>query len=137
MLAKTCLTGYRKQGFHDFDDKIFDGKDLYLIDVDECVDLYSGFRGYRDTLLNPKDTRKLREFRKMQRGTFKGTLGDVLFEYRKSLTPSQEDRKLYTKTFFKTLGWKEPSIKEMTKLTSFDEKRMTMDSYMSMMHDTD
>ncbi len=138
MLGKICLAGYRKQGFTDFDDKIFDGKYLYLIDVDECVDLYFGLSpGYRKILLNPKETSGLRDFRKMQKAIFKGTLKDALSEYRKSLTPTKEDMKYYAKTFYKTLGWKEPSQRQISKLTTFSGDYMTQDRFMSMMSDTD
>ncbi len=137
MLGKVCLAGYRKQGFEDFDDKIFDGKDLYLIDVDEYVDLYYGFRDYRKVLLNSKETSGLRDFRKMQKATFKGALKDVLSEYRKSLTPTREDMEYYARIFYKSLGWKEPSQKQLSKLTTFSDDYMTQDRFMSIMSDTD
>ena len=73
-------------------------------DVDECVDLYYGFRDYRKVLLNPKETSGLRDFRKMQRATFKGVLKDALSEYRESLTPTREDLEYYVKTFYHTMG---------------------------------
>ncbi len=137
MLGKMCLTGSRKQGFTDFDDKIFDGRDLYLIDVDECIDLYYGFREYRKVLLNPKEASGLRDFRKMQRATFKGELQDALSEYRGSLTPTKEDLEYYIKTFYQTVGWKEPSQRQISKLTTFSEDYMTQDRFMSIAGDTD
>ncbi len=138
MLGKVCLAGYRKQGFIDFDDKIFDGEDLYLIDVDECVDLYFGLvPDYRKILLNPRETSGLRDFRKMQRAIFKGELKDALSEYRESLTPTKEDMEHYVRTFYKTLGWKEPSQRQISKLMDFPDDYMTQDRFMSMMSDTD
>jgi len=138
MLGKICLAGYRKQGFADFDDKIFDGRDLYLIDVDECVDLYFGFNpDYRKILLNPKETSDLRDFRNMQKAIFKQELKDALSAYRESLTPAKQDMEHYIRTFYKTLGWKEHSQRQISKLTTFSGDYMTQDRFMSMMSDTD
>jgi len=138
MLAKVCQAGYRKQGFHDTDDKIFDGKDLHLIDVDECVDIYFGLRAdYRKILLNPRDTSGLREFRRMQGDLFKTALKDALSEYKNSLTPTREEMHYYAKIFYQTLGWKEPSTKQLTNLLDFPENYMTQDRYMALMMDTD
>ncbi len=73
----------------------------------------------------------------MQREIFKGTLKDALSEYKGSLTPTREDMEYYARTFYHTLGWKEPSQRQLSKLTDFPEDYMTQDSFMSMMSDTD
>ena len=92
MLAALCLGGYRKAGFTDFDDKIFDGKELYLIDVDECGDLYYYVTSnFREILLNPSDT-KLREFRKTQKNLFIKLMRDANFDYKDTETQSEDDK---------------------------------------------
>ena len=137
MLAKLCLAGYRKQGFSDFDDKIFDGERLYLIDVDECVDLY-GFLNpnYRDVLLNPKDNSRLKAFRKMQRNVFKGMLKDTLFNYRNNLTSTKDDMIEYINKFYDIMGWKVYE-REVSKLTTFEKHYITHDTLMSEMSHSD
>jgi len=137
MLAALCLGGYRKMGFEDFDDKVFNGSDLFLIDVDECDNLYFPWSpDYRDVLLNPSDQKKLKGFRRTQRGLFRRMLMDAIYEYRDSLTPNQEDKKAYVESFFRKIGWKSPTQKEVRKLTTFKKNYMTLDSYMAMMSDT-
>lgn len=138
MLAVLCLSGYRKIGFTDFDDKIFDGTNLYLIDVDECRDLYySSAPHFREVLLNPQDPREIQKFRKLQRSLFVGAMGDAIYNYRDSLTPTESDKESYVRAFYKRLGWKQPGGKNMKKLITFSKDYMTHDSWMSIMCDTD
>ncbi len=136
MLAKLCALGYRKQGFCDFDDKLFDGRNLYLIDVDEVIDLYPSSTNFRKFLLDPRRT-NLNAFRKFQEDLFLKELKDTLFEYKDSLTPSTKDKIKYISSFFNTLGWQAPSEKQVKHLTHFKKDYITQQSIMSMMSDTD
>jgi len=140
MLANLCLLGYRKQGFADFDDKIFDGKNLYLIDVDEVVDIYSenylSKREFRDILINPLNQKLLKKFRLFQKSLFKQTLKDVLYDYRQSLIPSKEDKILYIKTFYKNIGWGKPKESEIKKLLKFPKDYLTFDRAVALASDT-
>lgn len=138
MLARLCVSGIRKSGFTDFDDKVFDGTDLYLIDVEECSDLYFPMRpDFQSILLNPSDSSELRKFRAFQRNHFKKTLKDALFTYRDTLTPTLEDKKAYINSFFDTLDWNTPGESELKRLTHFEKNYMTWDSYLSSMSDGD
>lgn len=140
MLANLCLLGYRKQGFADFDDKIFNGENLYLIDVDEVVDIYSEyyFKGkeFRNILANPFNQKLLNKFRVFQKSLFKQSLRDALYEYRQSLAPSKEDKILYVKTFYKNIGWKEPRESEIKSLLKFPKNYFTFDRAMALASDT-
>lgn len=138
MLAVLCLSGYRKIGFTDFDDKIFDGTNLYLIDVDECRDLYfASDPPFREILLDPQDQKELQKFRELQRSIFVGAMRDAIYNYRDSLTPTGSDKENYVRAFYKRVGWKQPDGKNMKKLIAFPKDYMTHDSWMSMMCDTD
>ncbi len=138
MLATLCLLGYRKSGFTDFDDKIFDGTDLYLIDTEEFRDLYFPSRlDFRGMVLNPRDTSALQEFREMQKERFDITLRDAIYEYRDSLTATSEDKALYVCKFFETVGWEKPTADEIKDFVTFPERYQTWDSYIGMMCDTD
>jgi|GEM_PF-1928740 hypothetical protein len=138
MLAALCLAGYRKIGFTDFDDKIYDGKGLYLIDVDECRDLYfCSAPDFRKILLNPRDTKDLRNFRKLQRNVFTTAMRDAIYSYQDSLMPADSDKESYVSAFHERLGWKKPNKKDMGKLLDFPENYTTTDNYISMMCDTD
>lgn len=137
MLAALCLAGYRKIGFTDFDDKIFDGNYLYLIDVDECRDLYyPRTPDYRKMLLNPTDIKELRTFRRFQRKIFERTLRDAIYNYRDSLTPCYKEKTNYVRAFYQRMGWKNPSERQAKKLVTFPKNYQTFDSWMSMMCDT-
>ncbi len=137
MLAVLCLLGYRKIGFNDFDDKIFDGENLYLIDVEELRDLYypMKYKKFKDMLLNPTDTSKLDEFREGQKSLFKTALKDALYDYRDSLTPTFDDQVGYVDAFYKRVGWGKPPKSKIKELTGFPDDYMTVDRYMSMMAD--
>jgi len=138
MLAILCLSGYRKIGFTDFDDKIFDETNLYLIDVDECGDLYHPFvSNFREILLNPKDSRKLQKFRRLQKNIFVGVMRDAIYNYKDTLTPAEQDKEKYVSAFYKRLGWKQAEGKNMKKLITFSKDYMTHGSWMSMMCETD
>lgn len=137
MLAALCLGGYRKQGFADFDDKIFDGKNLYLIDVDECIDLYfSDNPDYRKILLNPHDKR-LDEFRSFQKSIFRQVLKDAVFDYKDSLLPNTDEQKSYISYFYKRLGCKEANEKEIKELLTFGKNFLTFDSHLNLISDSD
>lgn len=134
ILASLCIAGYRKQRFADFDDKVFDGKDLYLIDTDEVRDLYSTLSpNFREILLNPQDSGQLRRFRALQRRVFIGAMRDTLFNYISSLTPTDDDRENYIRTFYQRMGWKDPSQRQMKNLTSFPDNYVPHDDWMAMM----
>ena len=138
MLAALCLGGFRKPGFTDFDDKIFDGSNLYLIDVDECGDLYySSAPNFREMLLNPKDTFTITRFRGLQKEMFERMLKDALFEYRKNLISTREDQTQYIEVFCKKIGWNKPTEKKVARLIDFPEDYMTFDSWMAMICDVD
>jgi len=138
MLAALCLGGFRKPGFTDSDDKIFDGTDLYLIDVDECGDLYySTMPNFREMLLNPRDTFALTRFKRLQGDMFEKMLKDALFEYRQNLTPTRKDQTKYINSFYKKIGWSKPTEKEIDRLTDFPKNYLTFDSEMAMMVDVD
>ena len=129
-----CLLGLRKRGFEDMDDKIFDGERLYIIDVDECCDLYDFISpDYKAMLLNPTDTSALKKFRHLQRETFRGKLRDTIFAYKESLTPSSEDREAYVTSFFNKMGWRKPNAADIKDLTTFEEGYTTFDSWMGSM----
>jgi hypothetical protein len=137
ILAMLCIAGYRKMGFSDFDDKVFDGANLHLIDVDECRDIYAELSlDYRKMLLNPSGKADLNKFRKLQKAVFQAALKDAIFMYRDSLTPTDKDKTEYIRSFYRKIGWKEPSDKEVKKLTSFPDNYQTVDGWMSMMNDT-
>src|SRR3989344_5551862 len=133
MLALLCLSGYRKPGFCDFDDKIFNGSDLYLIDVEECRDLYwVAAVNFREVLLNPGGS-ALAEFRQTQKNMFEHSMRDAIYGYRESLTPDRQSQERYVNTFFGKLGWESPSLERMNDLLDFSKDYMTLDSYLSMM----
>jgi len=138
MLAALCLGGFRKVGFTDFDDKIFDRTNLYLIDVEECGNLYySSAPNFREMLLNPKNTSALTRFRRLQRQIFKRMLKDALFEYKQNLIPTREDQSQYIRAFHEKIGWSKPTEREITRLTDFPENYITFGSEMAMMSDVD
>lgn len=136
MLATMCLTGSRKIGFSDFDDKIFDGTHLYLIDVDECRDLYPPHFDFRQALINPTERGQLRKFRRTQRQIFISTLRDALHGYSRSLTSTDEDKEVYAAAFFQKLDWN-PSAKQMRKIISISKDYMPHDEFMALMSDSD
>lgn len=136
MLAKLCLLGYEKTGFNDFDDKIFDGKNLYLIDVDEVFNLYDN-KDFRELIINPLDTRLLEGFRIEQISKFKHNLKDALFNYsnkNEKLLTNENETKLYINTFFNIMNWQAPSDSEITELTDF-ENYITQDDFRAMCMD--
>jgi hypothetical protein len=135
MLAALCRAGYRKQGFHDSDDKVYDGSRLFLIDTDEVVDLY-GYMGidFRRMLLDPRDDNKLKEFQAMQRGIFISTLRDAVFEYRKTLLEREEDAVKYVSKFSKALNFN-LTPEEIATILDTGEDHMTTDRYIAIMLD--
>ncbi len=134
ILASLCLNGYRKMYFADFDDKIFNGKDLYLIDVDEINNLYGfGKFDFRKILVNPSNTKALDEFREAQRSIFRGCVKDAIFEYQDSLTPRLEDKILYITKFYEKIGDNALSKSEIKEIITFPKDYLTFDRYMSMM----
>ena len=134
MLAKLCRLGLRKQGFEDFDDKLFDGRRLYLIDVDEMVGLYdhAGI-DFKEIVLNP-DGRLLKEFRRYQRSLFCRMVKDAVYSYRKSLLPDRDSREMYVSHFFRELGWGCSSDK-MSSILAFPENYSTLGSDIALAHD--
>ena len=138
MLAALCLSGLQKGGFTDFDDKIWTGEDLYLIDVDECTDLYWGMEpDYETMVINPQDRSGLRNFRRMQRGMFKTMLRDAIHEYRETLTPTTEDQQAYVASFYNRAGWKPPTASEMKKLLDFPKNYVTHERNIAMACESD
>lgn len=139
MLARICKAGYRKSGFTDFDDKIFTpNQELYLIDVDDCRDIYFMTNPpFKEILLDPTDKNSVRKFRRVQKSIFKGQLKDALCAYQNSLTTTDSDKVTYVTSFNEALGWKAPTDKDMAKLTTFEKNYTTTDSFMSMMSDID
>jgi hypothetical protein len=134
MLAALCMLGYRKCGFCDADDKIFDSRNLYLIDVDELRDLYLPNKfDFRKMLMNPAELSELNEFRALQKSVFRKMLKDALYNYRNSLTPSFEHMKMYIYNFYSKAGWPKPDNDEIRALTEFPDNYQTMNSYISMM----
>lgn len=134
ILAALLLTGYKKHGFTDFDDKIFDGKNLYLIDVDELSDFYfPHFNRFREILLNPLDQSGLDEFRKIQKGLFEQHLKDTIFIYKTSLTQTIEDKILYVSSFFERMNWGKPTEDYVKRLTDYPDNYITLESEIGMM----
>ena len=134
MLATLCSLGYRKIGFTDFDDKIFDGTNLFLVDVDEFRDLYFGaVQEFREILLDPNNTEKLKDFRKLQRSIFLRELKDAIFGYKGSLTRNEEDKVRYIKRFYQSMGWEQPTEGQIKRFVKFPKDYVTHDVYMSMM----
>jgi hypothetical protein len=133
LLATLCLVGYRKMGFTDFDDKIFDGKNLHLVDFEELADLYAHFGyDYRALLLNPRDG-KLAKFRSWQKQRFKMLLKDAIYNYQGTLLSDIQDKKLFVDSFYHRMGWGRPSSNETTRLLSFSKNYTTLDRYMAEM----
>lgn len=138
MLANLCKAGYRKSGFGDFDDKIFDGEKLWLIDVDECSDLYFLANiDFRKILSDPTQKNSIRKFRKLQKAIFNGMLRDNIYTYRNTLTSTDQDKENYVKTFYQKLGWKIPDAEKMQDFLTFPDDYQTIDNYMSIMADSD
>jgi len=134
MLAILCSLGYNKQGFADFDDKIFDGKNLHLIDVDETIDLYAhDSTDYRKILMNPNDAKKLKKFRGYQNAIFKQKLKDAIYEYQEDMLKNPEDKKAYINAFYKKMRWAVPSSKEIKNLTTFPRNYITYERNINMM----
>ena len=134
MLATLCSLGYRKIGFTDFDDKIFDGTNLFLVDVDEFRDLYFGaVQEFREILLDPNNTEKLKDFRKLQRSIFLRELKDAIFGYKGSLTRNEEDKVRYIKRFYQSMEWTQPTEGQIKRFVKFPKDYVTHDVYMSMM----
>ncbi len=134
MLATLCLSGYKKIGFTDFDDKIFDGQFLYLIDVDELNDLYFPFSpDFRRILINPTQPKILEEFRRNQKSIMETFLKDTIYHYRESLTPTLSEQILYITSFFQKIGWGKPTKKQIREITTFPNDYITLDSSLSMM----
>ncbi|MFZ5955728.1 MAG: hypothetical protein ACOYT4_04855 [Nanoarchaeota archaeon] len=137
MLANLCLAGYRKVGFTDFDDKIFDGKNLYLIDTEDCRDLYEPVSlEYKNILRNPLDKKSMEDFRNLQKDIFSVSLKDAIFNYKNNLLSGVDDKIIFIKTFYETLHWKEPTNRSIKELIKFREDYMTLDSHRSFMSDT-
>ena len=138
MLAALCRLGYHKQRFADFDDKIFNGKELYLIDTEEIVDLYDHvFSGFREVLLDPTDAQGREEFRAFQTKMFMEELTDAVHDYRESLLESVDSRILYAKTFCDAMGMKAPSGAAIKALVTVKENHSTRDDNFTAMSDTD
>lgn len=138
MLANVLRAGYRKQYFGDFDDKVFDGEKLWLIDVDECSDLYYlPAVNFREILLDPMQKDSVRKFRRLQKKIFETMLRDNIYVYQKTLTPRDQDKEDYVKSFYQTLGWKIPSERKMQDFLTFSDDYQTIDNYMSAMADCD
>jgi hypothetical protein len=137
MLAALCRAGYRKQGFCDFDDKIFDGENLFLIDTEELTDLYlPGPINFRELLLDPNDESALQDFRNLQRELFMVMLKDAVFEYRNSLLDTPERATQYILTFFGSFGW-DLDEDTLTSLLEFPDNYFTHDRFAAIMSDTD
>jgi hypothetical protein len=138
MLAVLCKAGYRKEGFADFDDKIFDGEKLYLIDMDELKDLYFILgTDFREILLDPTNKDDLIKFRDSQAKLFKNILKDALFDYKNSLASDIENQTLYINSFYQEMGWKLAEKSEIGRLTTFEKDYMTLDRYIISMTEED
>jgi hypothetical protein len=138
MLAALCRLGYHKQRFADFDDKIFNGRDLYLIDTEEVVDLYDHvFSSFREVLLDPADAQGMNEFRRFQMKMFMTELTDAIHDYRDSLLKSVDSRILYAKEFCNAIGMKTPYGAVMKALVTVNERHSTRDDNFAAMSDTD
>lgn len=138
MLAALCLCGYYKNGFGDFDDKIFDGQYLYLIDTDEITDLFQSYPwhwGFRKILLDPTNKKSLREFRNRQKLLFSDVLRDVIYDYRGNLLSNKEEQEQYVEVFYQRLGWRRPSPSKLAKILNFPQEYQTLASYMGMMEE--
>lgn len=133
MLASLCSLGYRKLGFEDFDDKLFYGKNLYLIDADECQDLYADLDlDFKKIVLDPTDKKSLQKFRNYQKTRLKQSLRDTIFRYSETLTPNLEDKSLYVNSFFVAMGWGTPKPELVRQLTTFPKNYMTWETYRAM-----
>jgi hypothetical protein len=130
ILAALCLAGYHKQGFSvSWDDKVFDGRNLYLIDVDESSDLYGPFSvNYRELLLDPNDATKLTKFREQQKRLFERHLKDALFDYRDSLINDRASQERYVRRFYQKLGWQSPNFEDLDRITQFGDNYTTLES---------
>jgi len=132
MLAKFCKLGYRKIDFESFDDKIFDGKDLYLIDFNEIIDLYSYTEpDFREVLIDTSG-KELRKFRNFQKGIFTMLLKDAIYIYDDSLLINKDHKIKYIKHFFEEMKWT-LTEKKTNSLLTFPKDYLTYGAYLCMM----
>lgn len=135
MLATLCRLGYHKQGFTSWDDKVFDGRRLYLVDVEEIDDLYFPLAtDFRKVLLDPKDNASVKSFRKQQKNHFLQLAKDAIFNYRSDLLPGEDQQIQYLHAFCKELGWT-LSAGEKKSILKYPQNYCTLDSHIAMMLD--
>jgi len=109
---------------------------LYLIDVDECSDIYGPLSpNYRKLLLNPNDRTGFSRFREDQKNLFETHLQDALYDYRNSLTTERRHQERYIRAFFSRMGWQSPSEGDIDRITQFGEGYQTLEQYIGSMTD--
>ena len=117
ILATLCLMGFAKSGFTDFDDKIFDGHKLWLIDVDEFEDIYPSGIDFRGVLLDHKDLRGLIQFRALQKQIFLSKLTNAIFDYQGTLLISHSQVLDYIRHFYNRIGYPPATQEEIDNIT--------------------
>lgn len=140
ILAALALMGFRKFGFDSFDDKIFDGETLYLIDADEVEDLYKNSispKALMIEFLDPNDESGLERLRELQRQILTQLLRDAISDYSKNLTPSRENRELYVRSFFQNIGWGEPTDEDLAYFANIPDDYLTHDREVFLMSDSE
>lgn len=136
MLAKLCKIGFRKQGFTSFDDKVFDGKKLYMIDSEDIMDLYHfDDIDYKKIVLDESGA-MLKEFKEYQAHFFKKMLKDAIYNYRNDMLIEESDKIKYIEHFYQEMNWK-LSDNEISDLLFFEDLYQTYGGHISMMMDCD
>lgn len=135
MLANLHRAGYHKTGFSDFDDKLFDGEELYLVDFDETKDIFNlmgmNYEDLRENMKDPTEKEKWKEFRNRQANLFNDLLTDALDSYKGSLLTSEEDRRKYIEAYGNQAGWSELKEEKMREIMP-ERDHTSFDSYLAM-----
>ena len=121
LLARLSREGYKHQYFYspEFDDKIWDGEKLVLIDVDETFKIQDGFEISHN---------QIQEYHL-------STLKDVLASYVSRKVMSSDEMPFYARTFFGVMGWNPDDAEYLVR--NLDPNKMTEESYNAIMMDTD
>ena len=134
MLARLCKMGFRKQGFTSFDDKVFDGKKLYMIDSEDIMGLYHYDNIDYKSIVLDESGKMLKEFKEYQAHFFKKMLKDAIYGYRDNMLTEENDKIKYIKHFYQEMDWKLPDD-ELSDLLSFEDLYQTYGGHLSMMMD--
>jgi len=126
LLAKLCKAKSKHQYFYskEFDDKLWVGEELALIDVDEQLDMLNR-KYYKDYFAKNPD--KLIPYQL-------DWLKDCIMSYLSHGLMREEEAYGYIKTFLKTMNLEDICIKEIIKEAK-NPKRITEENYFALMSD--